>query len=113
LEDVVYTSIDLDLAEVRLSDGMLEHVERLRDFLFVHVYELPLVRQDFDRVHKIIWELFEAFMADDDLLAREMGHPVEEMERERQVCDFIAGMTDRYTLDLYHRLFLPRPWMKL
>jgi len=26
------------------------------------------------------------------------------------VCDFIAGMTDRYALDLYHALFVPRPW---
>ncbi len=113
VEDIVHTSLDLHLAEIRLSDAMLERVEGLRDFLFVRVYELPLVRQDFDRVRKIIWELFEAFMGNDDLLAREMGSPVEDMERERQVCDFIAGMTDRYTLDLYHRLFLPRPWMKL
>lgn len=113
VEDIIYTSLDLSLAEIRLSNGMLEHVERLRDFLFVRVYELPLVRQDFERVRKIIWDLFEVFLKDDDLLIQEMGPPLQSMDRERQVCDFIAGMTDRYTLDLYRRLFLPRPWMKL
>ncbi|MDX1775332.1 MAG: hypothetical protein R3297_01995, partial [Desulfobulbales bacterium] len=28
----------------------------------------------------------------------------------RHVCDFIAGMTDRYALDLYQEIFLPKPW---
>ncbi len=113
VEDIIHTSLDLDLAEIRLGEEMLEQVERLRHFLFVRVYDLPLVRKEFERVHKIISELFETFMKDDELLAREMGSPPSQGERERQVCDFIAGMTDRYTLDLYRRLFLPRPWMKL
>ncbi len=113
VEDIVYTSLDLELDEIRLSDAMLGKVERLRGFLFERVYELPLVRQDFERVHKIIYDLFDAFMRDDDLFLDELGPRAEGMERERQVCDFIAGMTDRYTLDLYRRLFLPRPWMKL
>jgi dGTPase len=28
----------------------------------------------------------------------------------RRVCDFIAGMTDRYALSLYEHIFLPQPW---
>jgi dGTPase len=34
-------------------------------------------------------------------------------DRGRLVCDFIAGMTDRYVLKLYDDLFIPRPWDKL
>jgi len=29
---------------------------------------------------------------------------------ERAACDFVAGMTDRYALDLYKNIFLPKPW---
>ena len=29
---------------------------------------------------------------------------------ERAVCDYIAGMTDNYALDMYHQLFIPRSW---
>lgn len=113
VEDIICTSLEVDLAEIRLSDAMLEQVENLRHFLFLRVYDLPLVRKEFERVHKIIYELFDAFMKDDDLLLREMGSPPASTGRDRQVCDFLAGMTDRYMLDLYRRLFLPRPWMKL
>jgi len=30
---------------------------------------------------------------------------------ERRVCDFIAGMTDRYTFNFYEKIFLPLPWL--
>jgi dGTPase len=113
VEDIIATSSSRDLDEIRLSDEMLARVEQLRAFLFEHVYELPAVQREFEKVHKIIHELFDAFMKNDELLETEVGLPGAEMARERQVCDFIAGMTDRYTLALYKRLFLPRPWMKL
>jgi dGTPase len=32
-------------------------------------------------------------------------------EREKMVCDFIAGMTDRFALMMYERHFLPQPWL--
>lgn len=113
VEDIIVTSSAAHLAEIRLSDDMLARVEHLRAFLFDRVYELPAVHQEFQKVHKIIQELFDAFMKSDELLETEMGPLAGESPRERQVCDFIAGMTDRYTLALYKRLFLPRPWMKL
>jgi dGTPase len=52
-------------------------------------------------------------MKDDGMFEQEIGPIHPGISRERQVCDYIAGMTDRYALDLYKRLFLPRPWMKL
>jgi dGTPase len=113
VRDIIYTSLEDNLVEIRLSLSMLEKVERLRAFLFEHVYEVPQVLQEFQRVRKIIEDLYEAFMRNDEIFLQELGpfHPSN--SRERQVCDYIAGMTDRYALDLYKRLFLPRPWMKL
>ena len=37
----------------------------------------------------------------------------EEQKRHRQVCDFIAGMTDRYAMALYAQIFMPKPWSML
>jgi dGTPase len=113
VEDIIDTSLCLNLEAVRLSHTMLARVERLRTFLFERVYELPAVHEEFRKVHKIIHELFDAFMGDEDLFVSEIGRAVEATPRERQVCDFIAGMTDRYTLELYQRLFLPRPWIEV
>lgn len=113
VQDVILTSLETDLAEIRLSSEMLSRVDQLRDFLFANVYEVPAVREEFERVRKIIQELYAAFMKNDALFEQEVSGTRAVSSRERRVCDHIAGMTDRYALDLYKRLFLPRPWMKL
>jgi dGTPase len=113
VEDIITTSIEAGLSEISLSPSMLTRVGQLRAFLFERFYEAPQVCQEFHRVRKIIWELFEIFMKDDDLFRTEIGEFMTGEARERHVCDHIAGMTDRYALNLYKRLFLPRPWARL
>ncbi|NLI81007.1 MAG: deoxyguanosinetriphosphate triphosphohydrolase [Deltaproteobacteria bacterium] len=113
VENIVFSSLDTGLTEVRLSEEMLERVDALRTFLFERVYDIPPFRQEFHRVRKIIGDLYEIFMTDDAVFRKELGAFQADCPRERQVCDHIAGMTDRYALDLYSRLFLPRPWMKV
>lgn len=113
VEDIVFSSMETGLSEIRLSPTMLSKVDELRAFLFERVYDAHQFRVEFQRVAKILADIFDVFMTDDDAFLQELGgfHPV--YSRELQVCDYIAGMTDRYALDLYGRLFLPRPWMKL
>lgn len=113
VRDIIFTSLENQLEDIRLSSSMLGKVERLRAFLFEQVYEVPQVLQEFQRVRKIIEDLYLAFMREDDIFQQELGAFHATHSRERQVCDYIAGMTDRYALDLYKRLFLPKPWMKL
>ena len=113
VEDIVVTSLDAGLESVRLSSSMLECVNGLRTFLFENVYDVPQVRRDFERVRKIIEDLHHAFCTDDEVFRSEIGEEESDIPRERRIFDHIAGMTDRYVLDLYKRLFLPRPWMKM
>lgn len=113
VEDIIRTSLEKSLEEVALSQYMLERVNRWRAFLFEQVYERPQVHRQFARVRKVITDLYEVFIRDEDLFYREIGKPSSECSRERRVCDHIAGMTDRYALDLYKRIFLPQPWMKM
>jgi len=51
-------------------------------------------------------------MTQDDHWERVIDYP-QDTPRERMVCDFVAGMTDRYALDLYTDIFLPKPWSVL
>jgi dGTPase len=89
-------------------------MEELRNFLYNSVYDISRVHLDFRRSAKVVRELFEVFMSNDQIYGQEIGRvPSTEPERARAVCDFVAGMTDRYALDLYHRIFLPRPWAVL
>ncbi len=87
----------------------------LRQFLYNNVYRAPSVHQEFIKAKKILIELYNYFMTNIDFLQSEL----EKMEMApwepsnnplaRSVCDIIASMTDRYALELYTKLFLPRP----
>lgn len=113
VDDTIRASLACGLGEIRMSPIMLELVDSLRAFLFEKVYETDTIRKEFERARKIIEDLYGALLRDADLFRREIGERDPGEPRERQVCDHIAGMTDRYALELYKNLFLPRPWMKL
>lgn len=113
VEDTIQASLACGLREIRMGPAMLDLVDGLRAFLFEKVYETEPIRREFERARKIIEDLYAALLRDTDLFHREIGNRDCQESRERQVCDHIAGMTDRYALELYKNLFLPRPWMKL
>ena len=103
--------IEENMIQLSFSGAVHDTMVTLRDFLYESVYDNLYVHADFIRSSKVIRELFEAFMSDDKLYLDEVGPvPTRESDRARSVCDFIAGMTDRYALELYNRIFLPRPW---
>jgi dGTPase len=66
---------------------------------------------DFIRAQKIIRELYARFLEDQEVFEKEIGEVFPGVSKEQAVCDFIAGMTDRYAIHLYEKLFLPKPWM--
>jgi dGTPase len=112
VSDVIRYSIETDLESISFSPSMLSVVNDLREFLFERVYESELLKREVDKARKIIEDLFYAFLTRDDLFIREIGELSDDVPRHVRVCDYIAGMTDRYALDLYLNLFVPRPWMK-
>ena len=97
--------------QLTLSEDVLEAMSILRDFLFERVYLNPKVRKDFEKAKRVIKDLYFKFLEDKKLFIEiaKINNFFE--KKERIVCDFIAGMTDRYALNLYKQLFLPKPWM--
>jgi dGTPase len=90
------------------SAQMREKNRMLQGFLNERMYRHDRVEQIMDRARRVVRELFEAFMLDPKLLPpnwREAAVPEDRARYARQVCDFIAGMTDRYALDQHKRLF--------
>jgi len=96
-----------------IDEEVLGAMIELREFLFERVYYSPQVLKDFAKAKRVIKDLYFRFLDDEALFINEIGKPLENDSKERIVCDFIAGMTDRYILNLYKHLFLPKPWMVL
>jgi dGTPase len=98
----------LDRPVVTFSAQMHENNKVLQGFLSEKMYRHARVLEIMERAQRVIRDLFDAYMNDEKLLPDEWreNHPRSDQSRyARQVCDFIAGMTDRYALDLHKRLF--------
>jgi len=81
-------------------------MEKLRDFMFENVYLSPRVEQNEDivNVEKIIEYLYGFYSKNPKLFPKEYHHMAESFGVNETVKDFIAGMTDRYAINLYHEL---------
>jgi dGTPase len=81
----------------------------LRDFLYDRVYESDVIKGEFRKAKKILKDLYEYYMEHIEEVFEDI--PAEKkLNRNRMVCDFIAGMTDSFALMTYERLFLPQQW---
>ena len=94
---------------------MRENNRVLQAFLSQRMYRHERVLAITDRARRVIRDLFEAYMADPGLLPkdwREDSFTDDRSRFARQVCDFIAGMTDRYAIDQHKRLFDLEPLLR-
>lgn len=102
----------LDRPLVAFSDGMAEDLARLRAFLYERMYRHYRVNRTRSAARRMLTQLFELFMAEPDVLppewcARTRGK--DEAGRARVVCDYVAGMTDRFAIEEHRKLFHADP----
>ncbi len=110
VKNVIYSTSASDMKEIRMSDDMKDLTYALRDFLYEQVYEGEISKQEFRKARKILLDLYTYYMEHTEEVFREFPKEMT-ANKGRIVCDFIAGMTDRFALMTYERLFLPQPWL--
>jgi dGTPase len=84
----------------------------LHAFMFESVYTNPVAKGEEGKAKYIISRLYEYFMHHTDLLGAEYRDICETDGDETAVCDYIAGMTDRYAIQVYSDIFIPKAWNK-
>lgn len=109
VKDVIFTSVEK--GEIAISERMLYAMDVMRSFMFERVYESEKVRRDFKKWYHILQVLYEYYMKDRDEFIRDAGKEFDREPLSTSVCDFIAGMTDRYALTLYETKFVSKPWI--
>lgn len=97
-------------AVIAFSESMRDDLQELRHFLFDHVYRSDRVMSVMREAETIIADLFNHFVSDGGIMDMppawrtsegRMGEP----QRRRLIADYLAGMTDRYAVAEYRRLF--------
>jgi dGTPase len=88
------------------SDDLFEANRALRKFLYQNVYYHPRVADVNRRACEMLRKVFEAYLVDPDRLGEAATKRIEAEGLHRTVCDYIAGMTDRYLMEEYTRIAL-------
>jgi len=80
--------------------------------MFENVYHSRVVKKDeeLDKVKNMIFSLYDYYVRNPEELPSETGDMIEEYGINEVVKDHIAGMTDRYALNIYRDLFIPKGW---
>jgi dGTPase len=109
--DVIRAS-DLDGGgHIEMSGEVHDALLALRDFLYARVYENPVVNDEFEKARRILRDLFTWLVEDRVRLQKRfqvVPRPGESVERA--VTDFVSGMTDRFALETWEEIVVPRPW---
>jgi dGTPase len=106
VRDVIGATLACDYEAIMMTPEVLGALEELRTYMFQNMYLIPAVRGEFEKAQNMLTAIFEQVVAHPEpYLDVASEEPV-----ERLAIDFIAGMTDRYAMNLYATLFLPKPW---
>lgn len=100
-------------AMVAFSDEMHVKVSELRTFLFSKMYRHWKVNRARSHAKRIMRDLFGVFMAEPEVLPPEWQQALasgDEARKARAICDYIAGMTDRFAIQEHRKLFDPQGW---
>jgi dGTPase len=109
VKDVVIQTQAGGLDEIRMSEPVLDATLAMRSFLFDAVYENREATAEFRKATGILGGLWEKVRErPDEFLDR---HIIEREGLDAAARDFLAGMTDRFAVTLYERLFIPKPWV--
>lgn len=79
----------------------------LRKFLYENLYRHYRVLRMHDKAKRFIYELFQVYFKKPEQLPDASRMRLKSEHKARVICDYIAGMTDRYALDEYKKLFEP------
>lgn len=113
IHDIISTSSGKD--EIRMTPTVEKAMRGLQAFMFENVYINSAAKTEEEKAKDVIKRLYLYYLSHFE----ELPHHFKVLltpgpgGRERVVCDYIAGMTDKYAMDEYMRLFIPRGWGKM
>ena len=99
---------------ITMSEDVAQAMKDLRRFMFERVYTNPAAKSQESRAEHRVEALYEDSMEHpDEMPALQRRMMAEGTSRSRAACDWISAMSDRYAIQRYEELFVPRKWSVL
>lgn len=110
IHDIVKNSENKD--DIIMSEHMEEAMMNLRKYMFKSVYTNKVAKSQEEKAEELLKSLFHYYIKKVEKLPEEYQYMITHKgeSQERVVCDYIAGMTDRYAIAVYRELMIPSSW---
>ena len=110
IHDIIINSDEKD--DIQMSSHISEAFQGLRSFMFKSVYTNPVAKGQEAKAEQMVQELYRYYMEHVELLPQEYRIMIHEKGEaaERVVCDYVAGMTDRYAVAKFKEIMIPDAW---
>ncbi|MGE5678259.1 MAG: deoxyguanosinetriphosphate triphosphohydrolase [Pseudomonadota bacterium] len=108
INDVITESMDKD--EIVMSNEVDRATNNLREFMFEHVYIASAAKVEEKKTKNIIGSLYEYYKENPEVIPGVELWKSGSITIDRMVCDYIAGMSDRFAINAFTELFIPSPW---
>ena len=95
---------------IRMEDDVQLAADSLREFLFDRVYRNPVAKSEESKAQEMLMRLFDHYVKHPEKMPALYRNNCGTEPVERCVCDFLSGMTDRYAIEIYSGLYVPKVW---
>ena len=110
ISDIIMNSIGKN--DLVMSEPVRKAMTELRKFMFESLYLNPTAKSEEAKADKLITELYRYYVANTDKLPDTYKRFITEFDErpEQVVCDYIAGMSDQYSISKSQEIFVPKAW---
>ena len=110
ISDIIVNSLGKD--DIVMSEPVHKAMTDLRKFMFESLYLNPTAKSEEAKADKLITELYRYYTANTDELPDTYKRFITEFDErpEQVVCDYIAGMSDQYSISKFQEIFVPKAW---
>ena len=109
VHDIIENSMNKD--HIEMSPEIYEALMDLRSIMFQNVYTNPRAKREEQKAIKLLKELYEYYIKRPSAMSPEYRELIKRGEPLAQaVCDYLSGMTDKYSMEKIREIYIPRAW---
>lgn len=110
IQTLVFDLINNGAENIHYSPDIDEARKALVDYMYQNVYYNPVCKSEEAKAKAMIEKLYFYFLKNPDKLPKDYLKLADRFDKETAVCDYVAGMTDKYATNLFVEMFVPKGW---
>lgn len=113
INTMVVDTVTHSTDDIVFSTEVQQPFDELHEFMFEKVYTNPKCKGEETKAIDVICRLYFYFTEKPEKIPQAYHYIIENEGKERAACDYIAGMSDRYLLSIYQKIFIPDSWVDI